>query len=730
MTIASHALETSHPNSAPPALSVVMSTYNRGALLEGAIRSVLAQREHTAPFELIIVDNNSSDATREIVERVAASDPRVRYVFEPQQGLSSARNTGIRVAAAPLVAFTDDDVRATPDWIAALLRAFDESPEADFVGGRVLPLWPSSPPAWLTREHWAPLALVDYGEDRLEITATNSLCLVGANVAFRVSVFEHIGMFATDFQRVKDRIGSIEDHEFQLRLLRAGRSGVYDPRITIQAEVQPNRLQRRYHRRWHQGHGHFHALLRSEDVEQTRTGTLFGVPAHLYRRALMDVIAWASALLRRHEARAFAYELRLRFSYEFFKTRRRQAHQSHSHPLRVELRRAAREADTRWHRFRTPDVRDVVFDARTAMEYGMMRPVHRRLLEDHRVRTWLLSSERPEHVEWIFGDAPGEVRRISPRAALMKRFDAYVAADFVWARLPRGARRVQMFHGVGGKWSEIYDRPTGSMRHWDRLFFINERRLRNFIKTGAVDPASAAIRLIGMPKVDCLVDGTYTRNGVLEDNGMDPTVPTIMYAPTWTPYSSLNAMGEELVTRLLGAGYRVLVKLHDNSRDLRPENSGGIDWIARLAPILRRGHGHFITAADGSPWLVAADALITDHSSIGFEYLLLDRPVIRILMPDLIQRANIPNDYVELLAAVSTTVDAAASAVAAAERAFADPTERSASRRAVAAELFHQPGGATQRATEELYALMEFDLPASRRAPHAAALPVAHGAAP
>ena len=129
-----------------PSLSVVMSTYNRGQLLETAIRSVLAQHEPTPSFELIIVDNNSSDATRDIVERIAASDRRLRYVFEPQQGLSYARNRGISIAAAPLIAFTDEDVRADSDWIAGIVRAFDESPRADFVGGRVLPLWPSSPP--------------------------------------------------------------------------------------------------------------------------------------------------------------------------------------------------------------------------------------------------------------------------------------------------------------------------------------------------------------------------------------------------------------------------------------------------------------------------------------------------------------------------------------------------------------------------------------------------------
>src|SRR3954447_26920581 len=96
-----------------PEISVVLSTYTRGPLLESALRSVLAQQQPAAPaFELIVVDNNSTDGTSEIVERVAAQDGGVRYVFVARQGLSHARNAAIVQAQGEFVAFTDDDVRA------------------------------------------------------------------------------------------------------------------------------------------------------------------------------------------------------------------------------------------------------------------------------------------------------------------------------------------------------------------------------------------------------------------------------------------------------------------------------------------------------------------------------------------------------------------------------------------------------------------------------------------
>ena len=315
------------PAAAPqaPQLSVVMCTYNRGELLVPALRSVLAQDPPTTPpFELIVVDNNSTDETRAIVEKFAGLDGRVRYFYEGRQGLSFARNAGIQQARAPLIAFTDDDVRADPEWVTAVIRAFAEHPGADIAGGRVLPLWPAAPPRWLTPDHWAPLALVDHGDKARDITPGQAICLVGANLACRRDAFDAVGLFATGLQRVKDGIGSLEDHEFLLRLLRAGRNGVYDPRIVVHAEIQADRLQRAYHRRWHTGHGHFHALLRSPEVEKTARGSFAGVPAHLYRQAIADAVGWIRASAKRQPARAFLHEVRLRFFWGFLRTRGRE----------------------------------------------------------------------------------------------------------------------------------------------------------------------------------------------------------------------------------------------------------------------------------------------------------------------------------------------------------------------------------------------------------------------
>jgi hypothetical protein len=241
------------------------------------------------------------------------------------------------------------------------------------------------------------------------------------------------------------------------------------------------------------------------------------------------------------------------------------------------------------------------------------------------------------------------------------------------------------------------------MRDWHRLFFVNERRRRNFIAAGAIDADSAAPVLVGMPKVDCLVDGTLRRDTILGELGLDAGRPTVLYAPTWSPASSLNVMGMALLERLLAMPINVLVKLHDRSRDLRAQYSGGIDWIGRLAPLLDRPHARLVDVANIAPCLVAADVMISDHSSAAFEYLLLDRPLVRIELPELIARANVHADYVQLLADCSHNVTDPAAAARAVEQAVAEPGAHSATRRRVAADLFHEPGTATARCAAALY---------------------------
>ena len=366
-----------------------------------------------------------------------------------------------------------------------------------------------------------------------------------------------------------------------------------------------------------------------------------------------------------------------------------------------------RSLDKRWQRSRGAESRRVLVDSRTAMNYATMAPIVERLQSDPRIEIFFTASESPQLLSEIYAEARGAYQLVGPKPAAFMQFDAYLTADFLWARLPRGTRRVQTFHGVAGKYRTVYDSPVESMRGWHRLFFINERRLQNFIDTGAIDPDSPAIRLVGMPKLDCLVDGSLERNDVLTSLGINPERRTVMYAPTWSRYSSLPRMGEEIVKQLGSAGYAVIVKLHDRSRQGDEYHSGGEDWGRRLEPLLRDYEGILATGSNSSPYLAGADALITDHSSVGFEYLLLDRPLIRIHVSELLENTDIEPVYVQLMSEAANSVEDIEQLLRAVQDSFADPGRKSDSRKSVAAEMFYKPGTATTRAVAEMYDVIE-----------------------
>jgi GT2 family glycosyltransferase len=298
------------------AVSVVLCSFNRADLLGPAIESVLGQCATAPPFELIVIDNNSTDGTRQVVEqRMARAGGRLRYEFEPEQGLSYARNAGIRAARADLIAFTDDDVRVAGEWVAVIKRAFDAHPDVDCLGGRIVPLWPSSPPDWLTRLHWVgPLALQDYGDTPFVVDARQPLCLAGANVAFRRHVFDRIGPFSPDYPRS-------EDTELMIRLWLSGAAALYVPDMLVQAAVQPERLEKAYHREWHFNIGRCNARMALEERTDA-AGSLraalpamkrvLGVPRFAVRQLAGECVQWLLTTAQRGEAEAFWHEVQVR----------------------------------------------------------------------------------------------------------------------------------------------------------------------------------------------------------------------------------------------------------------------------------------------------------------------------------------------------------------------------------------------------------------------------------
>jgi hypothetical protein len=339
---------------------------------------------------------------------------------------------------------------------------------------------------------------------------------------------------------------------------------------------------------------------------------------------------------------------------------------------------------------------------------AVFQPIYDRMRQDERVRFWFTAHDESWDTREIFsraGITDGVVGRHDIR---WQKFDAYINTDFwnmTW--LPRRTKRLHLFHGLAGKYD--LDAPTQIaplVATFDRLMFANVDRLTRYAEAGLVDPESPQAALIGYPKVDCLVDGSLDRTRILEVLGLDSRKPTVLYAPTWSPYSSLNLMGEEIITALAGLDVNVIIKLHDRSLDRTPRGSGGIDWRARISQLERKSAVHLAEGFDASPYLYAADLLVTDHSSVGFEFTLLDRPIVVVHSPDLLKHGRVNPQKAALLQGAAHVIESPSAIASTVSRALAEPMARSAVRRRIANDLFYRPGTATARAVNCIYQLL------------------------
>jgi glycosyltransferase involved in cell wall biosynthesis len=286
-----------------PAVSVVISSFNRSVALRSAIEGLLDQDVPAdLVYEVILVDNNSTDDTAAVIAQLLKEDRtgRLRAIHEPRQGVSYGRNAGIAAAAAPIIAFTDDDNFAGRHWVRRIKEVFDREPELDVVGGRVLPVWPAGVPEWIGPPDWSPLALLDFGDHAITTSASYPRCMLTANLAVRREVFDAIGGFSPEFPRC-------QDHEWLLRLWRSGRKAMYLPELVVYAEVQPQRLTRGYHRRWYRMHGKYAASMHLQEIIDSRgrlvterpdIPRLLGTPGYVYCDLADHVRQMAVAALR------------------------------------------------------------------------------------------------------------------------------------------------------------------------------------------------------------------------------------------------------------------------------------------------------------------------------------------------------------------------------------------------------------------------------------------------
>jgi glycosyltransferase involved in cell wall biosynthesis len=225
----------------PPLISAVIPTFNRADLLLKALAGLTQQNLPPEQYEIIVVDNNSTDHSREAVSRRFGNVPNLRYLCQPSQGVSAARNMGWRAAAAPYVAFQDDDAVAGPDWLAQYLRAFaSKRPLPGCIGGRIEPLWESPRPAWLPDDLLWCYSLLDHTDQ--PITLEGPVFPPAANVAFLRSALERVGGFTLNVGRTRGKLISGEETLVIRQMLRLGFTCLYWPQASVQHLVPTQRL--------------------------------------------------------------------------------------------------------------------------------------------------------------------------------------------------------------------------------------------------------------------------------------------------------------------------------------------------------------------------------------------------------------------------------------------------------------------------------------------------------
>ena len=221
-------------------ISAIICTFKRPDYLRHALRSLCEQSLPRDEYEIIVVDNAVEAEAEQVVREFDDGRVNLRYVTEKEVGLSRARNTGLKAAAAPYVAYMDDDARADEHWLEALVAAFEQtSPAPAAVGGRVWLDWQGEKPTWVPERHLSLYTYVDHGAGARSLE--NGEYLVGANLAFEKQALLSVGGFDANLGRQGAVLLSGEEAAILVQLRDGQRSVYYEPEALVWHSVDQSR---------------------------------------------------------------------------------------------------------------------------------------------------------------------------------------------------------------------------------------------------------------------------------------------------------------------------------------------------------------------------------------------------------------------------------------------------------------------------------------------------------
>ncbi len=346
------------------------------------------------------------------------------------------------------------------------------------------------------------------------------------------------------------------------------------------------------------------------------------------------------------------------------------------------------------------DRKRILFTGYAQVHFVCFLPVYRILAGDPDVEVFLSGGfkrkkgrEVSYELEGFYDPFPVERGHVLPLERIRREdYDVLVSAHLSDSLFPASAgKKVQIFHGVSIKNLAVREKAL----RYDILCLPGLYHAEQYLGNGLIREGGPEYLITGFPKTDPLAGHGPDRGAVLCGLGLDPSLPTVLFAPTGERHNALDVMGVEIVEALSGGGgggdWNVLVKPHDHPKK-------DIDWFGRLAPY-EGSRLRLIRERDITPFLGASDLLITDMSSVAVEYTLLDRPIIFMDIPALMERvrARAPALDLETYGRKIGRVVADPGGLAAAVREeLAGRGTGSVLRRRMAAHLFHDPGNAAQ----------------------------------
>ena len=237
-------------------LSIIVCTYNRDKYLYGALRCITENGFPAEAYEIILVNNMSTDNTESECQKFGKDYPNVnfRYFVETNQGLSYARNRGIKESHGETLLFLDDDSYIQQDYLKNLQRQLNDHPEADAFGGKIDPIFESGEaPKWLSKWNYSWVSAIDMGDEVCQFEG--KAFPIGANMGIRKATIEKTGVFNTQLGRSKKNLMGGEEKDLFERIRQQGGNIYYFPDVVVQHLIPPSRTTYEYVKRLGEGVG-------------------------------------------------------------------------------------------------------------------------------------------------------------------------------------------------------------------------------------------------------------------------------------------------------------------------------------------------------------------------------------------------------------------------------------------------------------------------------------------